>query len=365
MQVGGADAGAADPDEHVARRATGSGRGRSTSSSGRWYSRMIAAFIVVPRPGRERGHELRRYSRCLRIARSAAAGRRSRIARWISPCWRRIASPSIESPIVSISEGCSTSSVQLVKARRSSFRAARRDHAVEARVGDPERLRGGVVALGLGDRREQLRRGALGRVPGRQAGERHLERQARGEQLVQRDAVGLEHRRDRLADVAAHSLVLRALDEDAAARPARGPDQVRAREQAQPLAQRRPADPELRRELLLGPEALTGPEPARREIPADLERDLLARVPARQAEARSGRQRHGEKVSSGATLTSSRSGSARSPRPGSTSSSVCEQARRGRRSCAPGSRRRARGPATSTSTVGQGPRRPAARPGGP
>ena len=49
--------------------------------------------------------------------------RRSRIARWISRCCCRIASPSIEAPIVSISDGCRTSSVQLVKARSSSFRA--------------------------------------------------------------------------------------------------------------------------------------------------------------------------------------------------------------------------------------------------
>ena len=40
----------------------------------------------------------RRYSRCFRIARSAPAERPCLIARWISPCWRRIASPSIDVP---------------------------------------------------------------------------------------------------------------------------------------------------------------------------------------------------------------------------------------------------------------------------
>ena len=139
-------------------------------------------------------------------------------------------------------------------------------------------------------------------------------------QLHQRDVVGLEHHRDRLADVAAHALALRARDEDPAARPLRRADQMRAREQAQPFAQRRPADAELGRELLLRPQALARPQVALREVAPDLERDLLAGVPARSAETRA-RCRHGANISSGATSTSSRSGSSRAARPGSTSSS--------------------------------------------
>src|SRR5471032_278557 len=214
-----------------------------------------------------------------------------------------------------------------------------------------------MVPLRLGDRLEQLGRGGLGRVSGRQPGQRHLQRKTGREQLIEGDAVGLEHGRDRLAQVSAHAFVLRALDEDAAAGPARGPNQVRAGEQAQTLAQCRPADAELRRKLLLGPEPLARPETARREIPADLERDLLARISTRQPEPCAGRERHGEKLSSGATLTSRRSGSFRSPRPGSTSSSAWfnssypSMVRAGQ----PNARER---PATSTSTFGQGPEPP-------
>ena len=220
---------------------------------------MSAAFMTLLRRARRRARAGIRGGGASRAPRPR--GRRSRIARSISPCWRRIASPSIEAPIVSISDGCSTSSVQLVNARRISFPAVvaiTRWKRVSAIRNASD---GGMVPLGLGDRRLQVRRGLLGRVLRGEPRERHLEVDARVDQLVQRDAVGLEHRRDRLADVPAHPLVLRALDEDAAARSLRGPDQVRAREQPQPLAQGRPADPELGRELLLGPEALAGPRP--------------------------------------------------------------------------------------------------------
>ena len=60
--------------------------------------------------------------------------------------------------------------------------------------------------------------------------------------------------------------------------PCDGPDQVRAGEQPQPLAEGRPADAELGRELLLGAEALARAEAARRDVAPDLEGDLLARV---------------------------------------------------------------------------------------
>ena len=173
--------------------------------------------------------------------------------------------------------------------------------------------------------------------------------------------VGLEHHRDRLADVAPHALALRALDEDAAAGPLRGPDQVRAREQAQPLAQGRPADAELGRELLLGAETLAGPQVARREVAADLERDLLAGIPPRRAEARVG---HGANVASGATTTSSSSGSLAAGEAGKHLVERLPAARRGRAPSAPGSRtpardrrRRPRSPATAPC------RRPARRAG--
>ena len=68
----------------------------------------------------------------------------------------------------------------------------------------------------------------------------------------ERDGLGREHHRDRLADVAAHALARRAGDEDPAGAAAADPDQVRGGEQPQALAQRRARDAELRRELLLG-----------------------------------------------------------------------------------------------------------------
>ena len=54
----------------------------------------------------------------------------------------------------------------------------------------------------------------------------------------------------------AHPLVRRPGDEDAARAPAPDPDELGGRQQAQRLAQRRPADPELVGELLLGAEAV-------------------------------------------------------------------------------------------------------------
>ena len=226
---------------------------------------------------------------------------------------------------MSISDGCSTSSVQLVNARRSSLRAARRDHAVEARVGDPERLGGRVVALGLGDRREQLGRRRVGRVlrgEARRAAPRArcAPRPARSSETSSVSSI-----------TAIDSLTLRRMPSLCVLStkmpppgPCVGADQVRAREQPQPLAQRRAADAELGRELLLGAEALARPQVALGEVAPDLERDLLAGVPARRAEARAG-TRHGANVASGATATSSSSGSSRSARPGSTSSSTREQ----------------------------------------
>ncbi len=70
------------------------------------------------------------------------------------------------------------------------------------------------------DRRLELGHRLVRRIRGGETGERHLELDARLDELDQRDALRLEHRRDGLAEVATDSLVLGAGDEDAAARTA-------------------------------------------------------------------------------------------------------------------------------------------------
>ena len=82
---------------------------------------------------------------------------------------------------------------------------------------------------------------------------------------------------DRVADVAAHALVGRAGDEDAAAAALGGADQVRAGEQPQRLAQRRAADAELGGQALLGADAVAGPQPLGVDLPAQLAGHDLAR----------------------------------------------------------------------------------------
>ena len=163
--------------------------------------------------------------------------------------------------------------------------------------------------------------------------------------------VGLEHHRDRLADVAAHALALGALDEDPAAGPLRGPDQVRAREQAQPLAQGRPAHTELGRELLLGAETLAGPQVARREVAPDLERDLLAGIaPRRAPEARRSRGERG--VGGDHDLEQQRlARGRRDPEAPRRASAAAPRARARVRAGHPSARAR---PATSTAKPGQG-----------
>src|SRR4051794_19643648 len=165
------------------------------------------------------------------------------------------------------------------------------EDAVEARVGGVERLGAGRVALGVVDRLLQAVRGVGARVAGGEAGERDLQEQARVQQLVERDALGRQHHRDRLADVAAHALVGRARDEDAAGAAAANTDQVRAGQQPQPLAQRGTADAELGGELLLGPDPVARLQVLLLEIAADLERDQLAGVRARPREAVAGELR--------------------------------------------------------------------------
>ena len=115
-----------------------------------------------------------------------------------------MASPSIGSPIAV--DQRRLQHVERPARERTHELVARggRDHPVEARVGEAERLGGGMVSLGLCDRRRAApRRSSSVACCGGKPGERHLEEDARVDELVQRDAVGLEHRRDRLADVAA------------------------------------------------------------------------------------------------------------------------------------------------------------------
>jgi len=117
-------------------------------------------------------------------------------------------------------------------------------------------------------------------------GERYLEMDARLDELDQRDALGLEHRRDRLAEVPADPLVLGARDEDTSARPTRYAYEVRARKQAESLPKGRPADAELARELRLGAESVVRPEAVLGDVAADLECDLLAARAPRLTEPR-------------------------------------------------------------------------------
>ena len=223
---------------------------------------------------------------CARIAFSAAAGWRRRTARWMSRCWRRISAPSTRGEIFAISCGCSTSRIQPVKDSSSSLPAA------SARIWWKRlsaSLNGGVPGSWLGglvDRRLQGRGGRLGGVGRGEPGERHLEEHARVDQLRQRHALGREHHRDRLADVAAHALVRRAGDEDAAprGRGRRGSGGC-CRQQPQALAQRGAADAQLARELLLSADPIAGLEAFALQVAADLERDLMARVDTRGSEA--------------------------------------------------------------------------------
>ena len=225
--------------------------------------------------------------RCARASPSPrAAGWRRRTARWMSRCWRRISAPVDarrdlldQLRLQHLEDPAGERQQQLVAGRLG-------EDLVEALVGVVERRRPRLVLGGLVDRGLQRRRGLLGRVGRRQAGQRHLEEHARVQQLAERDGLGREHHRDRLGDVAAHALARRAGDEDAARAAAADADQVRGGEQPQALAQRRARDAELRRELLLGADPVARLQPFALEIAPDLERDLMARVDARGRETR-------------------------------------------------------------------------------
>src|SRR3954468_13407946 len=147
---------------------------------------------------------------------------------------------------------------------------------VERAVGGVERLGAGLVADGVRDRLLEPGDDTGVGVDRGATGDRHLERQPRVEQLGHRDALGREHQRDRLREVAAHPLAGRARHEDAARAPAADADQERRGQQPQRLAHRRPADAEVVGELLLGPDTLARGELLLLEPDADLRRDLFA-----------------------------------------------------------------------------------------
>ena len=162
-----------------------------------------------------------------------------------------------------------------------------RDRAMEPCVGQPELVgRGPVAKLGsVRDRRLELANGLGRRIRRGQARERDLHLDARLDELLQRDAVGLEHRRDGLAEIAADPLVLGARHEHTAARPPGRSHEVRPREQPEGLPEGGTADAEFVRQLVLGAETFPRAEALFRDVPADLAGDLLAVRPSRLREA--------------------------------------------------------------------------------
>jgi hypothetical protein len=115
----------------------------------------------------------------------------------------------------------------------------------------------------------------------RESGERDLEQHPRLEQLVELDALRLEHARDGRAHAQADPLLGCRRHEDPPAGTLGGADQVLAGEQPQRLAQRRAADAEVPREILLASEPVSRPEPVGQHEQADpLSHDLGDAVPA-------------------------------------------------------------------------------------
>ena len=148
-------------------------------------------------------------------------------------------------------------------------RARSRGGSACPRAGTPPRR---VVPVGVGDRLRAARRSSRRSRSGRRGPRAAPRARSRAStSSISETLVGLEHRRDRLAELRAHPLVLGARDEDRRPRAPRRADQVRAREQAQRLAQRRPADAELGGELLpRSPGARPAAGPLR-DVASDLE----------------------------------------------------------------------------------------------
>ena len=149
-------------------------------------------------------------------------------------------------------------------------------------------LNGGVPGCVLGrlvDRRLQGRGRLLGRLRGGEARERHLEEHARVQQLLS-DTVSVA------SIIEIDSLTLRLMPSPGVratkippARPR--PTRIRCElaSSRRPFAQRRAADAELRRELLLGADPVARLQPFALQVASDLEGDLMARVDPRVREA--------------------------------------------------------------------------------
>lgn len=108
------------------------------------------------------------------------------------------------------------------------------------------------------------------------AGERDLDERAGLQQLVEVHGIGGEHRGDAVAHAARDPLLGGGGDEDAAAGPLRRANEMRAREQAQRLAEGGAADAEGAGEVLLTPEPIAGLQALALHVRSDVGSDLLA-----------------------------------------------------------------------------------------
>jgi hypothetical protein len=159
---------------------------------------------------------------------------------------------------------------------REAVAGGRADPAVELAVQFAEAVGVRAGRLGLGDELPEPADVLLVRALGGEPRERDLHQHPRLEQLVEVDGVGGEHRGDGVADAERDALLGGRGDEDATARALRRADEVGAREQAQRLAQRRAADPETAREVLLAAEPIARLQVLVPHERADVARHLLA-----------------------------------------------------------------------------------------
>ena len=172
-----------------------------------------------------------------------------------------------------ISDGCSTSKTQSVNACSMPVARGGGDDAGASR----RRLVAGRRSAGLAQQPRAARQVSASALVGGLAGQRHLEQQARLEQLLERHGAGLEHHRDRVAEAAADALRRRCA---ATKMPPPGPLLARIR---LPLASSLSASrsvgrltPNSARQVLLAAEEVARPEPLALDVVLDLDRDLLA-----------------------------------------------------------------------------------------
>jgi hypothetical protein len=156
--------------------------------------------------------------------------------------------------------------------RQHAVAAAGRDRPVEAHVVHQEGL--GVLERGehlghlLGHRREVLRRG----VRGGEAGDAHLQHQARLEHLVRSEAVQRGEQAERLDPEVGRALG------DERARPAARHDDAHRLERLQPRAHARPADAQLGGEVALARQPVARPHRAPLDQLPDVLDDAVARA---------------------------------------------------------------------------------------